>query len=77
MESAEQFIQPGEMDGEIDVERLAFQPVVPVVEARGGDPVAEPVEILEWRPPSIETEEQSFIDRYHLSFLTIRHQLYF
>src|SRR3546814_4278192 len=59
VEGAEDLVEEGEVDREIDVESLAFEPVVPVVEAWGREPVAEPVETapdigVEQRRPDID-----------------------
>src|SRR3546814_8271032 len=44
VEGAEDLVEEGEVDREIDVESLAFEPVVPVVEAWGREPGDGPVE---------------------------------
>ncbi len=59
MEGAEQLVDPREVDREVHIEGLAFQPVVPVMEARRGDPVAQPVEVpadigVQQRRPDID-----------------------
>src|SRR3546814_4164201 len=59
VEGAEHLVDPREMDREIDIERLALEPMVPVVETRGRDPVAEAIEIapdigVEQRRPDID-----------------------
>src|SRR3546814_3593068 len=61
VEGAEHLVDPREMDREIDIERLALEPMVPVVETRGRDPVAEAIEIapdigVEQRRPDIDEE---------------------
>src|SRR5690606_26897523 len=58
MEGPEDLVEPWEMNGEIDVERLALQPVVPMVETRGRNPMAKAIEIsadigVEQRRPDI------------------------
>src|SRR5690348_15830465 len=41
----EQAVEQREMHGEIDVDRLALDPMMPMVKLRGGDDVAQPAKI--------------------------------
>src|SRR3546814_15720538 len=68
VEGAEDLVEEGEVDREIDVESLAFEPVVPVVEAWGREPVAEPVETapdigVEQRRPDLDEVDQGLNHR--------------
>src|SRR3546814_15756800 len=68
VEGAEHLVDPREMDREIDIERLALEPMVPVVETRGRDPVAEAIEIapdirVEQRRPDIDEADISLHHR--------------
>jgi hypothetical protein len=42
---AEQPVEPGEVDREVHVYRFGFQTVVPVMEARHHQPLAQPIEV--------------------------------
>src|SRR3954467_6789801 len=45
VEGAEQAVEQGKVDREILVDRFGFEPVMPMVEARRGDDMADPIEI--------------------------------